>query len=265
MEDEKKGTNVIDNVAEIGERGEMDELHIALANMKLRAYKLQQICDKILKESYAENQIVFPIDIEKIAHAQGIELEYENLNCGGIEEIDLNIAQLRYVEEGGGNVVRKIYVDKSQKMPYEKAGSESYSNLQKYAIAYELGKTIVNEECGIDISKLTAEDIMIRNRNSVPYSLPKLYARQENFEYEMCAIFLLLPLDLFFEEFSSYLNNRTYSPVYMERWIKHLSDKTEIPNYQLINGYQYIKFCACQYYQSKRDEIAEKDYWDLYQ
>lgn len=100
---------------------------------------------------------------------------------------------------------------------------------------------------------------------SVPYSLPKLYARQESFEYEMCAIFLLLPLELFFEEFYLYLKTRTISPVYMERWIKHLSEKTEIPNYQLINGYQYIKFCACQYYQEKSEEIDLNDYWELFQ
>ena len=248
-----------------GGEGRMEGLHTALKDMMKRAYELQQICDGILKSCCEKEELAFPIDIKKIAQARGIKLAYENLNFGGEEEIDLNIAQLRYDLSREGKVVRKIYVDNSQNESYLGETSEPYSNLQKYAIAYELGKTIVKEESDQEIANMTREEIRRRNMKSVPYSLSKLYARQESFEYEMCAIFLLLPLELFFEEFYLYLKTRTISPVYMERWIKHLSEKTEIPNYQLINGYQYIKFCACQYYQEKSEEIDLNDYWELFQ
>lgn len=52
----------------------------------------------------------------------------------------------------------------------------------------------------------------------------------------------------------------------MDKWIKHLSDRTNIPSYQLINGYQYIKFCAYQYYQEYRkgNVKAEEVYLNLF-
>lgn len=256
-----------ENESQSSDKNGMDGLHTALENMMQRVYDLQKICNDILKTCYGERKIIFPIDIEKIAHDKGIEIAYKNLNQGGTEEIDLNIAQLKYEIDHDHNdkVVRKILVDNSQIEGVWWDDLGPYSNVQKYAIAYEIGKIIVKGEIDWKVSHMSKEEVRKRNMKSVPYSLPKLYARQENFEHEMCAIFLLLPLDLFFDEFYLYLKTRTISPVYMERWIKHLSEKTEIPNYQLINGYQYIKFCACQYYQDERDKIEEKDYWDLYQ
>lgn len=245
----------------------MDGLHKAFEDLMQRAYELQQTCDGILRECCGADGRRLPIDIKKIAQARGVKLAYMNLNPGGSEEIDLNIAQLRYEPDTDkkGRIIRKIYVDDSSMEPYSENDSDSYSNLQKYAIAYELGKTIIKEENKQEISLMKRGEMIRRNMTSVPYSLPKLYARQESFEYEMCAIFLLLPLDLFFKEFYSYLNGNTVRPVYMERWIRHLSAKTEIPNYQLINGYQYIKFCACQYYQERQGmESGEEIYWDLF-
>lgn len=239
----------------------MDNLSIALDEMMKCAYDLQEICRDILKNAYGKDNITFPIDIERVVCAQGIELGYDNLNVGGGSEIDLNIAQLRYEEKGdGGKVVRKILIDKS------KIGSEqdSYSNLQKYAIAYELGKTIVGEEYSQEPDKLQFNEINRLNMFSVPYSLPRLYASLESFKYEMCAIFLLLPLDMFLGEFNSYINSIGDHPIRMEKWIKHLSEKTGIPNYQIIHGYQYIKFCACQYYQEKSGKDRDNKYWNLY-
>lgn len=268
MDEGTKEKNLNDNWKESGKGGRMDGVPTAIGGMMQRAYELQQNCDDILRKCYHKDkvdEINFPIDINKIANVRGIRLEYANLNFGGSEEIDLNIAQLRYEPDETGKIIRKIYVDNSQNKSYLGDNSEPYSNLQKYAIAYELGKTIVNEESESGISQIPIGEARRRNMHSIPYSLPKLYARQESFEHEMCAIFLLLPLDLFFAEFYTYLNTRTISPVYMEKWIKHLSEKTEIPNYQLINGYQYIKFCACQYYQNKIMETNKKDkYWELY-
>lgn len=47
------------------------------------------------------------------------------------------------------------------------------------------------------------------------------------------------------------------NPVLMDHWIKHLSFKAEIPNYQLVNGYHYIKLCAYQYYVKELADIKE--------
>lgn len=245
---------------ERGDEKEMSDLDEALEAMMKCAYELEKKCSGILKMAYGEEDITFPINIERVVCAQGINLVYGNLNMGGESEIDLNIAQLLYEKNNEDEVIRKIYIDNSQ-IDFEQ---EAYSNLQKYAIAYELGKVIVGEEYRQELDKMQSNEISKLNMCSVPYSLPRLYASPESFKYEMCAIFLLLPMDKFLEEFDLYINRIEDHPIRMERWIRYLSDRTGIPNYQLINGYQYIKFCACQYYQEKSGEDRGNKYWNLY-
>lgn len=242
-------------------RNRMAELHKAIDYMSERVHKLQEKCFETLVETFGSEDIKLPVDIEKVAHKLGVVLEYKNLNLGGSEEIDQNIAQLCYELDGRGRVVWKIYVANDQEDEREGA----YSNLQRYAIAYELGKTIIGgEECKVP-DDMPSEDIDKWNVNSVPYSLPRLYARRESFEYEICAIFLLLPLYKFLDEFSGYVEEIRDYPILMDKWIMYLSNKTSIPSYQLINGYQYIKFCAYQYYQRvSKDEGDAKAYLNLF-
>ena len=158
------------------------------------------------------------------------------------DKINQEIAQLRIEEEEGEERELKIIVDNT----FTRKQNGELSNLEKYAVAYELGKVIINK-----INKEEIDDIYDFNMDSMPYSLPKLPSRLENFKYEMCAIFLLLPLQLFFDEFERYLEEIDEQPILMDNWFQYLSNKTNIPKYQLINGYQYIKFSAYQYYQEK--------------
>lgn len=239
----------------------MAELHKSIDDMAKRVYELQQKCFEILESTFRGEVIKLPIDIEKVAHTLGVVLEYTNLNLGGSEEIDQNIAQLCYELDQTGKIVWKIYVANDQ----EDESEGAYSNLQRYAIAYELGKTIVGGEACKQPSEMPREDIEIWNVNSVPYSLPRLYAGRESFEYEICAIFLLLPLHVFLKEFSVYVDDIIDYPILMDMWIKYLSDKTSIPSYQLINGYQYIKFCAYEFYQkSLNGEVDASDFLKLF-
>ena len=206
QEDEKQ--KIKENV-DGGNNGEKISYH-TFEEMAELAYRIHNICNKMLKKYYDKRKMKLPIDIEMVAKKMGIEIEY--------------------------------------------------SNLKKYAVAYELGKTIFNEDM-----EVTEKNLFQLNMKSKPYSLPRLSARLENFQYEMCAIFLLLPIELFLEEFCSYLEGEKQHPVLMGNWIKHLSEKTEIPDYQLINGYQYIKFSAYKYYKENLSrEIKGKDYTKLY-
>lgn len=240
---------------------ERGELHIALTDFMKQAYSLQEICKDTLQRCYENERITLPVDIEKVVRSLGIKLKSTDLNFGANDGIDSIIARLRY-EKGG---TATIFVNEEEDTDITKP----YSDLQKYAIAYELGKLIIGEENGRKVSEMKPEEINRWNMTSVPYSLPRLYAQWESFTYEMCAIFLLLPLDLFLDEFLSYIEDAREYPVKMDKWIKYLSDKAGIPNYQLINGYQYIKFCAYQYYQEKyqigaAEAINGIDYRDLY-
>lgn len=235
--------------------GEWEELHRIFSDMVESAYRIHETCYEKLQECYQEKEITLPIDIEMVARKMNVQIEYDKLNFVNADPIDRNIAQLRY-ERWGESVIQIIVLDNS--VSKKKAGP--LSNLEKYAVAYELGKTIVREEMPDAESNL-----FMLNLKSRPCSLPRLSTKLENFEYEMCAIFLLLPMELFLEEFDSYIEEIEEHPILMDDWIEHLSEKAEIPNYQLINGYQYIKFIAYQYYKENlSQEVIGKDYRNLY-
>lgn len=253
-----KGNNEDAEIKKEGEENVLENLHQSLAETINIIYKIHNICYEQLRECYGSKSISLPINIEKVVKKFHIKLEYDNLNFGDINKIDQNIAQLCYEKEGE-EVIKKIIVDNSS----SKKKNGSLSNLEKYAVAYELGKTIVGKE---NVNELDKNAVHKLNLKSKPYALPRLSAQLENFEYELCAIFLLLPLELFFEEFESYLLEIKDHPVMMDNWILHLSQKADIPRYQLINGYQYIKFGAYQYYKEFLAETNVKgtDYRLLY-
>lgn len=247
--------NEIEKSEDKEDGGEWEALHRVFSDMVKNAYRIHGTCYEKLRECYHKGEITLPIDIEMVARKMNIKIEYDNLNFVNADPIDRNIAQLQYDKEGEF-IIQKIVLDNS--VSKKKAGP--LSNLEKYAVAYELGKTIVREEMPDGNS-----DIFDLNINSQPYALPRLSAQLENFEYEMCAIFLLLPMELFLEEFKSYIEEIEEHPVLMDDWIEHLSEKAEIPNYQLINGYQYIKFIAYQYYKENlSQEVIGEDYRNLY-
>ncbi len=230
-------------------------LHQELKELVKTAHEIHNICFEKIRNCYSNKEITLPIDIESVARKLDVDIEYDNLNFAGQRRIDQNIAQL-YYEISGDTVKRKIIVDNSTRS----RKSESLSNLEKYAVAYELGKIIIGNE-----ENVKPERVRKMNLESRPYSLPRLSARVENFEYEMCAIFLLLPIELFFKEFQNYLNEIKDHPVLMDLWIEHLSKKADIPGYQLINGYQYIKFSAYQYFEMHLSQkIDGTDYRMLY-
>lgn len=233
-------------------------LHQELKDLVETAHQIHMICFDKIKYCYEQihKEITLPIDIEMVAKTLGIGLEYDNLNLTEQKRIDQNIAQLHY-EVSGDTVKKKILVDNSTRSNK----SESLSNLEKYAVAYELGKIIIGNE-----EEIKPRRVRKMNLESRPYSLPRLSARLENFEYEMCAIFLLLPMELFFKEFQNYLHKIDDHPVLMDMWIEHLSTKADIPNYQLINGYQYIKFSAYRYFAMhlSTKEVDGIDYRELY-
>lgn len=243
---------VLDNGGNGGNEGNGDgeklkKLDDYLKNMVDITYQIHDICYEKLEEVYEKEKIVLPIRIEMVAEKMGIKYEYGSLDLGMNDRINHEIAQLRIeeAEEEEEEAELKIIVDNT----YTRKQSGELSDLEKYAVAYELGKVIINR---IKIKEV--ENICEFNMDSMPYSLPKLPARLENFKYELCAIFLLLPLNLFFDEFEKYLEEIDEQPVLMDKWFHYLSNRASIPMYQLINGYQYIKFCAYQYYQEKMTE-----------
>lgn len=224
-----------------------------LTQLVSKMYGLQKRCYEMIEQVYGpEKKIQFPVDIKKIADYKEIQICFAPLNYGGGNKIDQNIAQLRFDVNEEGNVIKKIILD--DEMGRNSDDVDNLSDLERYAVAYEIGKTIIEGE---HYEAPEKSDIAKLNLFSVPYSLPRLSAQLENFEYEMCAIFLLLPMRQFLEEFSTYIEEIREHPVMMDRWIGYLSSKAEIPNYQLVNGYQYIKLCAYQYYTECLAEIDE--------
>lgn len=258
---EYDGLNKLNNMKEYNI---YSALHQELNDLAETVYEIHNKCYAEIKKFYKEvkKEIMLPINIQEMAEHFKINIEYDNLNFADQKRIDQNIAQL-YYEVSDGGIKKKIIVDNS--ISNKKSGP--LSNIEKYAVAYELGKVIVGNE-----QEIKLEEVRNLNMESTPYSLPRLSVSLNNFEYEMCAIFLLLPMKLFFAEFKNFLEEIKDHPVLMEQWIQHLSEKADIPSYQLINGYQYIKFSAYRYFEmnylgkaaDKLNGSDESDYRELY-
>lgn len=70
---------------------------------------------------------------------------------------------------------------------------------------------------------------------------------------DIFAIFLLIPVSLFFDEFQNYVIQRSEAektPVTTENWIKHLAERSLLSEYYVAYGYQQLRYVAYWIYQA---------------
>ena len=196
---------------------------------------------KIINKVFGDD-ILLPIDVRKIA-------EYYGVN---IVETDLSIIPHIPTNRVLGHLVHRdstYYIEIERRV-------DSFT--QRYSIAHELGHYIIDMEKDNDKRGMSIDET---------YSMPLLSSDPEEYMADVYAIFLLLPLDCFFKEFSNFLNDYAdnglpYSnkyPVNIDDWLLKLSKKVEIPNYNLAFAYDYIRAAAYQHYESiKKKSIFEQ-------
>jgi len=184
--------------------------------------------EKLVYESYmaANKTVTFPIEINLIADYLGIEIRRENLNLAGTTNFSKNLA---ITTSTSGRVT--IIVDTSV----------SYVT-RRYAIANGIGRYLLNES---------------KSMLKYAYAIPLIPQSLEEIAADSIAIFLLLPVALFKDEFLRYLNTCEECPMDVDKWLKHLSDVSQVTPFNLAIGYQQMKQVLC--YQ-RQMEFAKYDY-----
>ena len=190
--------------------------------------KIAVKAEKLVKESYkvVGRTAMFPIDIVLIAGNLGIEIQRENLNPVGTANFSKKLAVTTSNSDGV-----KIIVDTSV----------SYMT-RRYAIANGVGRYLLNES-----------QSMLKNT----YAIPLVPQSLEEIAADSIAIFLLLPVTLFKDEFLRYLNACEEHPLNVDEWLTHLSNVSQVTPFNLAIGYQQMKQVLC--YQ-RQMEFAKYNY-----
>ena len=193
--------------------------------------KIAVEAEKLVCESYRESgkKVKFPIDISLITKYLKIEVSRESLNMGGTFNYN---RKLGMVTARNGQV--HILVD----------GDVSYKT-RRYAIANGVGRYLLNQ----------SKDIFKSN-----FAIPLIPQSLEEIAADSIALFLLMPVTTFKEEFLFYLDDyvdRSERPLDVDEWLQYLSDKSQITLFNLAIGYQQMKQVLC--YQ-RQEEFAKYDF-----
>lgn len=184
--------------------------------------------EKLVYESYreADKEVSFPVDINIIAEYLNIEISKDNLNLAGATNYSRKLAIIT-ARKGKGNIV----VDENV----------SYKT-RRYAIANGIGRCLMNRSGVIFKSS---------------YAIPLIPQSLEEIAADSIAVFLLMPITIFKDEFLTYLNACENRPLDVDVWVQHLSDRCQISQFNLAIGYQQMKQVLC--YQ-RQQEFEKYDY-----
>lgn len=188
--------------------------------------EIANIAEKLVFESYsqAEKKIAFPIDIELVAKHLGIDVTKESLNLDETSNLSKNLAIIMSVK---AQDIRIVVDD-----------SASYKT-QRFAVANCIGHYLLNQSKGMYKRTHTI--------HLIPQDLEEIAA-------DSIAVFLMMPVSLFKDEFLQYLNDCDQLPIDVDDWLEHLSDTCQITPFNLAIGYQQMKQVLC--YQ-RQAEFAE--------
>lgn len=168
----------------------------------------------------------FPIDLSIVTEYLDIEVEYESLNMGNMEQISRTLAILTMQ-----NKKSHILVD----------NSVSYKT-QRYATANAIGRFLMSEAVF-----------------ESSYAIPLIPQSLEEIAADIIALFLLMPMTLFKDEFRGYLERAKDHPLDVDAWLLYLSDRCQISPFNLAIGYQQMKQVLCY----QRQKEFEKCGYDI--
>lgn len=202
--------------------------------------KVAAVAEKLVNSSYeAEGKKVeFPIDMNLITKYLGMKVEKGNLNDEKTERFS-RILGVITSHNGSASVV----ID----------NGVSYKT-QRYAIANAVGRYLLNQ----------SKPILKCN-----YAIPLIPQSLEEISADVIALFLLLPVKCFKEEFLHYLEKCENHPMDVDDWLRHLENVSQISLFNLSIGYQQMKQILCYQRQSEFEEnhfnmnIFENDPYDI--
>lgn len=185
--------------------------------------------EHLVAVSYAKagKTVSLPIDINLIAKHLGITVIKEKLNLDGGACLNKKLAVTTAM---GGKEVQ-IVVD-----------SEVGYKTRRYAIANAIGRYLINQS---------------KNMFKNTYAIPLIPQSLEEIAADSIAVFLLMPIEAFKEEFLQYIQENKECPLNVDEWLAYLSEKCQITPFNLAIGYQQMKQILC--YQ-RREEFRKYDY-----
>lgn len=190
-------------------------------------FEIAQKVEQLVSDCYQKEnkKPEFPIDLNIITKNLGIEIEYERLNRECVEQFSRTLAILT-VQNGKALMI----VD----------NSVSYKT-QRYATANAIGRFLLNDASIIKSS----------------YAIPLMPQSLEEIAADGIALFLLLPMTLFKDEFKGYLERAKDHPLDVDAWLAHLCNRSQISLFNLSIGYQQMKQVLC--YQ-RQQEFEDSGY-----
>lgn len=195
------------------------------------------LAEKLVAESYLryDKKYAFPIDIELIAKHLGMSIAKERLNLDGASNLSRKLAIIMSTKVSAKEEDVRIVVD-----------NEVSYKTQRFAIANCIGRYLLNQSRG-----------MYKNT----YAIPLIPQNLEEIAADSIAVFLMMPVSLFKEEFLQYLNSCNQHPLDVDEWMEHLSDTCQITPFNLAIGYQQMKQVLCY----QRQAEFEKYNFDITQ
>lgn len=228
------------------------EQELGFPDQSVRYYwEASRKAEKLIRATLGEEGMKFPVDIFELAQRLGVNIEEEDLNMyANAGNLNRRIGQIVICKDFFANQKSEtIYIDKMA-APASK----------RYALAHEIVHYIMH--CDKDDDYY--EDYCI---------MPMCPKRIEEIMADIFAIFLLLPVRLFFEEFEKYVWMRSLqgrTPVTTEAWIKYLGERALLSEYYVAYGYQqlrYVGYWICQAWhdEEKNEEVkmTEKEREDI--
>lgn len=212
---------------------------------------LYQICclsEGLITECFGKS-FDLPVDIMKIAEYLNIsveEIDMEKVSNENRMRINYKLMQLSKLENS--------FVKETETFLYVEKNIPISS--KRYAVAYGIAQYILHKD-EKDIFKT--------------YSvLPLCPTYKDDFDAEILALFLLLPVKETLLELHDYIYVRKKNgniPISTEEWIKYLSERTGVSEYYAIQGYQYIRNIACFICQvmHEKPDISNKEKRQLFQ
>lgn len=192
--------------------------------------------ERLIMATVGEAGVRFPIDVEVIAEKLGIPVEEEDLNeFISRKSMNRKIGQIVIDQDDfseNQTKTRTIFTDKA-----------AAPSSKRYAIAHEIVHFIMHYD-----KAEYYEDYCI---------MPMCPRDAEEIVADIFAIFLLIPVRLFFVEFKDYVQRQMTeerTPVTTENWIRFLAERSMLSEYYVAYGYQQLRYVAYWIYQAWKDD-----------
>lgn len=212
------------------------DLKETVEGMAVQYLKIAKAAEELVEASYVDERdgeensdkavykIKFPIDIEMVASYLEMEIEKKSLNR---EEPRSFSRVLGIITSHNG----KTYVAIDNEVSYK---------TQRYTIANAIGRSLLNQKS-----------------LKCSYAIPLIPQSLEEIAADSIALFLLMPMKTFKDEFLNYLERCGDRPLDVDAWMMHLGNKSQISQFNLAIGYQQMKQVLCYQRQS---EFKESDF-----